>query len=691
MSLASLRRRCPAVLTAGAIVAASVTLAAPATAGPTAVPAEDLASRFTLGILPDTQFYSRYATPETGDLFEARYGSEPFAAQTTWLAQHAEALNMPFVTHLGDVVDRSRVAGEWTVGSEAMAILERAGVPYSILPGNHDLGSGEDQPFRDTFTAERAAQQATFGGRAPNGLSEYHVFEAEGQEYLVLALEYQAGAETLAWAQGVLDANPSLPAILTAHENLGISEDRSGITDTRYGKQLWDGLIAGNDQIFLTLSGHNHGAGVRVQQNDAGNDVVEILMDYQMAYQGGNGLMGVLELDLTNDELQLEALSPWVAQKPAETLTAFDDVVLPDAPHSWTLPLDFSERFAGFAPGFAPGDADDAPLADLATSLVTDGYEPHVPGETDLPADAADYPVVEGTVAHWRPAAIGAGDGATLPVGTALPDVAGANDMTRAPLDLPGVNGAQEADVRYSAEGHPLSSDGGSITFTNTDRAANRLSFFATGQAAPVNDVTFEDGYTIETFVKIDEDWTGANAWMAALTRGGSRTGLEGTADGGGEPEAPPATLAFSSLQEFQWSQVGTAGNTDGTSAWSHEIPLGEWVHVALVNDPEAMTVTMYVDGAPILRNVIDSVGLAGHQDVPWLLGTGGWDGAPADGFLGSIGETRFVDHALTADEWLTARADEPAGKGNRPAHSYETGRPAHSYETGRPAHAGQG
>ena len=26
----------------------------------------DLGSRFTLGVLPDTQFYSRYSTPDTG-------------------------------------------------------------------------------------------------------------------------------------------------------------------------------------------------------------------------------------------------------------------------------------------------------------------------------------------------------------------------------------------------------------------------------------------------------------------------------------------------------------------------------------------------------------------------------------------------------------------------------------------------
>lgn len=106
----------------------------------------DLASRFTLGILPDTQFYSRHATKDTGDLFNARYGSDPFDTQTAWLADNAGQLNMPFVPHLGDVVDQAYVAAEWPVADAAMQNLENADMPYSILPGNHLLTSDGSVP-----------------------------------------------------------------------------------------------------------------------------------------------------------------------------------------------------------------------------------------------------------------------------------------------------------------------------------------------------------------------------------------------------------------------------------------------------------------------------------------------------------------------------------------------------------------
>ncbi|MGO1847708.1 hypothetical protein, partial [Microbacterium sp.] len=70
-----------------AVVGAAVTagaLAVPVTA-PTAEAAEDTASRFTLAVLPDTQFYSRYSA----DQFFPRYGTDPFEVQTNWLADNA--------------------------------------------------------------------------------------------------------------------------------------------------------------------------------------------------------------------------------------------------------------------------------------------------------------------------------------------------------------------------------------------------------------------------------------------------------------------------------------------------------------------------------------------------------------------------------------------------------------------------
>lgn len=125
-----------------------------------------------------------------------------------------------------------------------------------------------------------------------------------------------------------------------------------------------------------------------------------------------------------------------------------------------------------------------------------------------------------------------------------------------------------------------------------------------------------------------------------------------------------PVNLAFSNLQELQWSAISNQG--EGTSNWSHEVPLAEWVHVAVVNDPDDMTVTMYVVGAPILRNVLDVSGIDHDDAKPWILGAGMWGEELTDGWNGCIGETRLVTEALDEDQWLTARAtDETPGAGD--------------------------
>ena len=331
------------VLTTVAALAAGLTSTAPAAAAPaatTAAPAAPTAtaepgSRFTLAVLPDTQFYSRYAESqfERPDRYGA--GNNPFAVQTRWLAEHADELHIPFVAHLGDVVDQVNQDGEWRAADAAMRTLDDADLPYSILAGNHDVRNSADdfyddqydlaqEPYLRWFGPERAAEQSTFGGTDPTGMNQYHIFEAEGQQFMVLALSWRASDATLAWADRVMAEHPTVPVILTSHEVLNIEADGVTPKETEYGLRLWNRLIKGNDQIFMTLNGHFHGSTQLVKTNDAGHAVTEMVMDYQMAYEGGNGYLGLFEFDLTHDTISVQTASPWVVSKPREKLTSYD-------------------------------------------------------------------------------------------------------------------------------------------------------------------------------------------------------------------------------------------------------------------------------------------------------------------------------------------------------------------------------
>ena len=78
---------------------------------------------------------------------------------------------------------------------------------------------------------------------------------------------------------------------------------------------------------------------------------------------------------------------------------------------------------------------------------------------------------------------------------------------------------------------------------------------------------------------------------------------------------------------------------------------------LGMINDGATHETILYVEGAPVLRNVADAPGLATlAANMPWIIGAGSWDGARADGFFGSIGEIRIVNQALKPAQWLTAR-----------------------------------
>jgi hypothetical protein len=627
---------------------------------------------FALAVLPDTQFYARYATTDEGRQFQKTYGSTPFAAQTQWIAGNATAYNIPFVIHLGDVVDQVGKPNQWRVADEAMKHLEAAGVPYSILAGNHDVltdydyrdpsdqNSGTDaqrnlasEPYLQWFPTSRAARQTTFKERHSSGFHEAHVFEAHGVKFMVLSLSWRISNAGIAWARDVIARNPGVPVIVSNHQLLNMAGDGISPLETEYGKMLWDKLIRDNDQIFMTLNGHHHGAAYLRKFNDFGNEVHQMVVDYQMDYQGGNAMMRLYELDLTGNKIDVMSFSPWVVQKPANTLNQFDFAELQQPNHRFSIPINFKKRFAGFL-RWRPtvSTTGTAILPRVRAELLANYVEP-VPPVTRPPADINDFPVVPDTYAHWR-APANLTEGQVVRVGEALPDIAGGFDMTRAPLQ----GQAQVGDVVWTKDKHHLSSAAGSVRFMNSDKTVGRLSAFLTAMGANVNGRSFWTGYTIEAFVKIPQDWDSTkHRWGNILGRQGNRGGVPGGYRGG-DPEASSVLFAISSLREVQWEVVPASNSAYAQTNWSGELIRNTWYHVAVVNDPATATTTLYIDGAPVLRNVTNAATGTRSQasPLPWILGAGWWNGVLDDGYYGWVGELRLVGKPLTQDQWLTAR-----------------------------------
>ncbi len=625
---------------------------------------------FTIAVLPDTQFYSRYATTDESEQFQRKYGSTPFAAQTKWIADNAAAYNIPFVIHLGDVVDQVGKPNQWRIADAAMKQLETARIPYSILAGNHDVvtdyeyrgpwdqSSGTDaqrnlgaEPYLQWFPKSRAATQATFRERDSSGFHEAHVFKAHGVEFMVLSLSWRISDAAIAWARDVIRRNPTLPVILSNHQLLNIDKDGVSPLETEYGKMLWEKLIRDTDQIFMTLNGHHHGAAWLSKTNDFGNQVEEMVVDYQMDYQGGNALMRLYEIDFSANRIDVMSFSPWVVQKPKNTLNQFDRAVLTEGNNQFTIPINFKKRFAGFQK-FRPTLATTgAPILPVVKANLLKDYTDPVPPVMTPPRDANDFPVVPDTYAHWR--ATGGKAGQAVAIGETLADISGNGfDMKRNPLTGP----AQVGDVIWTDDKHYLSSAPGSLRFLNSDKVTGRCSSFATAPGMGVNNRSFWDGYTVEAFIKVDANWTRENhRWCNILARMGNRGNLPGFS--GGDREASSVLFAISSLREVQWEIVPASNSSQPRANWSGEIIRDTWYHVAIVNDPATKDTILYVEGAPVLRNVNGTTGIRSQNvNQPWVIGATHWDGAMEDGYFGHIGELRLVGRALTPDQWLTAR-----------------------------------
>ncbi|MEU2779092.1 LamG-like jellyroll fold domain-containing protein [Streptomyces sp. NPDC007162] len=549
--------------------------------------------RFTLAVMPDTQY-----------LFDGpSIDPAPVEASLRYLLDQAEEDNIVFLSHLGDLTQNGAVE-EFDAISRAFRILDRRGVGYSVLAGNHDIKSSTDDqrgasPYLDAFGPQRFKDRPTFGGASSDGYNTYHLFRAAGREWLVLALDWRLSAKGYAWAKDVIARHPKTPVVLTTHE-LVVDDD----TLSSYGQQLWDQLVDEHDQIFLTLNGHYWPAGRATRKNAAGNEVHLHLTNYQNRYFGGAAMIRLYHFDLDRNVIDVETVSPWILGRAKKGLNELErqEIELSGDADRFTVGIDFADRFAGFDP---------------------------VPARPPRPASQL---LVRGTAAYWR------FDSA---VSGTVRDLSGnGNDLT-----VVAVGGGT---LGWSADHHPDQPAHGSLEFTGY-KSPLKGAYLQTVSSAPLNSATFEDGYTIEAFFRLPADWDpGHNAWAGVVSRRGTGGAAGKTGD---DPDEPLATLSLSNDREPQWAmrplnQEGIATN------WGQETPLETWTHLAVVND--GRHTTLYVDGCPVVRNPkAAAVGITSVGE-PWLLGGYTYADKIDQILYGRLGDVRIVSRALPVSSFMT-------------------------------------
>ncbi len=326
------RRRWSAAATALALAALVVgTPAAPAAA---ADPAP-----FTFLVVPDTQ---NYVSSTANDPI--------MAAQTQWIVDHRADLHLAFVAGLGDIVGVDTSTVQWQRASDHLAVLDAAGVPNTVVPGNHDmdLTTGAAPLYQQFFPPSRYAgaswnsPAASYGGYLGQNqfgpdeidrqnLDSYALFSASGLDFLVLNLEYNPPDAAVAWARRVLAAYPDRRAILVTHSYV----DVTGALSTQVlradggnsGQDLWDDLVSTSCSIFLVVNGHfysgDESEARRTDTNTCGRPVHAVVSDYQGRPHGGDGWLRYYTFDPAQNQITAVTYSPTLGLYETDDDSAF--------------------------------------------------------------------------------------------------------------------------------------------------------------------------------------------------------------------------------------------------------------------------------------------------------------------------------------------------------------------------------
>ena len=269
---------------------------------------------FCFAVLPDTQYYSE-SFPNT------------YVSQTTWIVEQRKKRNIAAVLHLGDMTNNNS-PDQWKNAQAGMKVLSDAGMPYCIIPGNHDYSKGGSCRDRTSlmseyFPVKEHASRPHWGGnydREPDLMeNNYQLVQANGRKFLLLGLEFGPRNDVIRWANRVVAKHKDREVILLTHAyiyhddtryNWKKDADRQTWNPHSYpyagplkddindGEQLWEKLVSKHENFILTLNGHVIGDGLGRMESatPAGRSVPQVLVNFQMKPKGGDGWLRLVEM-----------------------------------------------------------------------------------------------------------------------------------------------------------------------------------------------------------------------------------------------------------------------------------------------------------------------------------------------------------------------------------------------------------
>ena len=268
---------------------------------------------FTFAVESDTQYYNEDRSNQGGGdpnpIGKYQYQLDIH----DWLLANRSRMNIQYLFHDGDIIDDVDLGGEWDNADKAYAYLDRAGFPYGVLAGNHDVGHlrGDYTEYWKYFGASRYENNPWYGGSYQNNRAHYDLITVDGIDFLRMYVGWGVGDEEIEWMNEVLAKYPERVAILNFHEYLlatgGLGEEP---------KRVYDEVISVNPNVRMVLSGHYHNAKTVTYDFDDNKDgqtdrkVYAMLFDYQGLSEGGKGYMRLMHFDCKNGTVTVRTYSP---------------------------------------------------------------------------------------------------------------------------------------------------------------------------------------------------------------------------------------------------------------------------------------------------------------------------------------------------------------------------------------------
>ena len=288
---------------------------------------------FSLIVLPDTQRLMFY-TPNY------------FYAMTNWIRDNRDSLNIVYVSHVGDIVERPNSIEEWIAADSGFSLLEEYisedyphGVPYGVVPGDHDypygfnIGAPETEFYYNTFFGSNRFDGREYYGGAyafPSNENNFTFFYAGNREFISINLDHWSYSNIsfenkINWADSLLQVHSDKGAIIVSHNMLRPSYETGGLVPpgepdyttgtifNSYGEDLFNSLKH-NANLFMLFTGHRTGADLRVDSTQ-GREVYSMLANYQDMpneglSSGTGGWLKILQFHPNENKIDIKTYSP---------------------------------------------------------------------------------------------------------------------------------------------------------------------------------------------------------------------------------------------------------------------------------------------------------------------------------------------------------------------------------------------